>query len=143
MKKIFTALYVGALLMNVLFIYSASPAALAQTQTSASASTCSSNSTGICNPLSTSDITTLLTDLVNDAIPIGAVLAVIMYVYIGFKFVFAQGNPAKITEAWSWLLWVSVGTAILIGAKVIVTVIESTLTSAGVVQQGLLPTTTQ
>ena len=101
---------------------------------------CSSNSNAICNPLKSSSLTQLLTSAVNIAIPIGAVIAVIMYVYVGFKFIFAQGKSEKINEAWDWFIWVTVGTAILIGAKVIVTVIESTLTSAGLVQPGLLPT---
>ena len=135
MKKIITALYIGALAINVLFAYVAPSAVEAQT------TQCTSGS-GICNPLTATDVTTLLTDLINIAIPIGAVIAVIMYIYVGFKFILAQGKPEEIKKAWDWFLWLSVGTAILIGAKVIVTVIESTLTSAGVVQQGLLPTST-
>ena len=101
---------------------------------------CSSNSNTICNPLKSSSITELLTNAVNIAIPIGAVIAVIMYVYVCFKFIFAQGKPEKIKDAWDWFIWVTVGTAILIGAKAIVTIMESTLTSAGLVQPGILPT---
>ncbi len=134
MKKIITAFYVSALVLNALATC-APFAASAQTSVP-----CSSGSAAICNPLQATSITTLLTSAVNIAIPIGAVIAVIMYVYVGFKFIFAQGKPEEINKAWSWFIWVSVGTAILIGAKVIVSVIESTLTSAGVVQTGLLPT---
>jgi type IV secretory pathway VirB2 component (pilin) len=101
---------------------------------------CSSNSNAICNPLNSSDITALLTNLVNIAIPIGAIIAVIMFIYVGFKFIFAQGKPEAIKDAWKWFGYVAIGTAILIGAKVIVSIMESTLTSAGLVKQGLLPT---
>lgn len=101
---------------------------------------CSANSATICNPLHATSVTTVLTDVVNIAIPIGAVIAVIMFVYVGFKFIFAQGKPEKITDAWKWFAYVAIGTAILLGAKVIITIMESTLTSAGVVQPGLLPT---
>jgi hypothetical protein len=135
MKKTIIALYIGALAINASVAYMAPT-----TVFGASAVPCSSNSNAVCNPLNSSDITTLLTNLVNIAIPIGAVIAVIMFVYVGFKFIFAQGKPEKIKEAWSWFAWVAIGTAILLGAKVIVTIMESTLTSAGVVQPGLLPT---
>jgi type IV secretory pathway VirB2 component (pilin) len=114
--------------------------ALAASASFAAAVPCSSNSNAVCNPLNSSDITALLTGLVNIAIPIGAVIAVIMYIVVGFKFIFAQGKSEKITDAWKWFAYVSIGTAILIGAKVIVTIMESTLTSAGLVKQGLLPT---
>jgi len=133
MKKTITALYVCALIVSVLAAYAPSSVALAQVG-------CSSNSAVICNPLQSSSVTTLLTSIINLAIYVGAIIAVIMYVYVGFKFIFAQGKPEKISEAWSWFIWVSVGAAILIGAKAIVTVIESSLTSAGLVQQGVLPT---
>ena len=101
---------------------------------------CSSNSNAICNPLKATSVTAVLTDVVNIAIPIGAVIAVIMFVYVGFKFIFAQGKPEKINDAWKWFAYVAIGTAILLGAKVIITIMESTLTSAGVVQPGILPT---
>ena len=130
-RNITTLIIVTFIAINALIAYTAPIAAVA-----ASAVPCSSNS----NALNSSSITTLLTDLVNIAIPIGAVIAVIMFVYVGFKFIFAQGKPEKIKEAWSWFAWVAIGTAILLGAKVIVTIMESTLTSAGVVQPGLLPT---
>ena len=130
-----TLILITFMAINALIAYTA-PA----TVSAASAVPCSSNSNAICNPLNSSDITTLLTDLVNIAIPIGAVIAVIMFVYVGFKFIFAQGKSEAIKDAWKWFGYVAIGTAILLGAKVIVTIMESTLTSAGVVQPGLLPT---
>jgi|GEM_PF-859495 hypothetical protein len=139
-RNITTLIVVTFMAINALVAYTSPIAVIAQTNNSTSATNCSTNSSAICNPLNASSITVLLTDLVNIAIPIGAVIAVIMYVYVGFKFIFAQGKPEKIKEAWDWFIWVSIGTAILIGAKVIVSIMESTLTSAGVVQSGLLPT---
>ena len=127
MKKIIIALYIGTLVLT------ASVALAANVP-------CSSNSNAICNPLKATSVTAVLTDVVNIAIPIGAVIAVIMFVYVGFKFIFAQGKPEKITDAWKWFAYVAIGTAILLGAKVIITIMESTLTSAGVVQPGILPT---
>jgi len=110
---------------------------VALAQAPATPTPCSSGSATICNPLHASSVTAVLTNVVNIAIPIGAVIAVIMFIYVGFKFIFAQGKPEKISEAWKWFAWVAIGTAILLGAKVIVTVIEGTLTSAGAVNPSL------
>ena len=92
-----TLILITFMAINALIAYTA-PA----TVSAASAVPCSSNSNAICNPLNSSDITTLLTDLVNIAIPIGAVIAVIMFVYVGFKFIFAQGKSEAIKDAWKW-----------------------------------------
>ena len=133
-----TLILVTFIAINALISYT-SPAAVLADNTTTSNVPCS-NSSGICNPLKATSVTAVLTAVVNIAIPIGAVIAVIMFVYVGFKFIFAQGKPEKITDAWKWFAYVAIGTAILLGAKVIITIMESTLTSAGVVQPGLLPT---
>ena len=85
------------------------------------------------NPLKVSSVSDLLYLAVDIATYIGVVLAVIFLIYAGFKYIAAQGNSVKITEAHHFLLAVVIGIAILIGASAIVNVIENTLTSAGVV----------
>lgn len=84
------------------------------------------------NPLKAKNVTELLYTAVDLAIFIGIIIAVLMFIYIGFKFVMAQGNSSKLAEARQWFLWAVIGTAILISAKVIVSVIQNTLSSAGV-----------
>jgi len=67
-------------------------------------------------------------------IRIGSIIVVLMYVYVGFKFVAAQGNESKITEAKTMLLWTTIGALVLIGAQVIAMGIQATvqaLTSGG------------
>lgn len=85
------------------------------------------------NPLNVSSISDLLYLAVDIATYVGVVLAVIFLIYAGFKYIAAQGNQAKITEAHHFLLAVVIGIAILIGASAIVNVVENTLTSAGLV----------
>jgi len=69
-----------------------------------------------------------LKSIVNNVLlPIGGVLAVLAFIYSGFLYVVAQGNESKIDEAHRALLYTSVGTAILLGAWVIVGVIEKTV----------------
>jgi hypothetical protein len=85
------------------------------------------------NPLSgTGTIYQLIERIFNEIIlPIGGVIAVMAFVYTGFLYVTAQGNTTKIATAHRALLYTSVGTAILLGAWVIATMIRTTIESLG------------
>ena len=63
----------------------------------------------------------------NVIIPIGGVVAVIAFIYSGFLYVMAQGDEKKIKNAHSALLYTAIGTAILLGAWVILNVITGTV----------------
>lgn len=67
---------------------------------------------------------TIIRDIV---FPIGGVIAVLAFIWSGFLFVKAQGNDAKLTEAKKALLYTAIGTAILLGAWVIMEVITGTI----------------
>lgn len=58
---------------------------------------------------------------------IGPVIVILMLVYVGFKFVTAQGKEAEIRAAREMLLWTVVGALILLGAKAIAMGIEATV----------------
>lgn len=60
---------------------------------------------------------------------VGPVIVILMLVYVGFKFVTAQGAPAKIAEARGMLLWTLVGALILLGAKAIAMGIQATVSA--------------
>src|ERR1035437_3161051 len=89
----------------------------------------------ICNPIGTAGapaslpafIQTILTGFLKIGIPIVA-LAVI---YCGFLFVFARGNPEKLTKAKDSLLWTLVGAGVLLGAWAIAQMISATVTGLG------------
>ena len=89
------------------------------------------------NPLQVNDVQSLLGSMVDLAIFIGLILAVLVFIFIGFKFVLAQGNDSALKEAKQWFLYAVIGTAVLISAKVIVDVVKNTFISAGVVNQSL------
>ena len=72
----------------------------------------------------------------NIATYIGVILAVLALIWVGFRFIAAQGNPEKIKEAREFFYAVVIGIAILIGASTIVNIVKNTLTTAGVVQPG-------
>ena len=89
------------------------------------------------NPIYASNVTDLLFDLVDVAIFVGTIFAVFAFIFIGFKFVMAQGSDSALSEAKQWFLYAVIGTAILIGSKFIVEVVKNTVTSAGLVKESV------
>lgn len=90
------------------------------------------------NPLKSDfggSIENLILSLVDLAIFAGTILVVFVFIWIGFKFVMAQGDPGAINEAKEWFLYAVIGTALLISSKVIVEIVKNTLISAGVVDE--------
>ncbi len=81
------------------------------------------------NPFSVgNDLFELADALVNKVVlPIGGVLCVLGFIYAGFVYVTARGNPTKISTAHNALLYSAIGTAILLGAWVIASVIKNTI----------------
>ncbi len=63
----------------------------------------------------------------NIVIPIGAVAAVLAFIWAGFLYVTAAGDETKIKTAHRALLYAAVGTAVLLGAKIIAEVIDATI----------------
>lgn len=56
-------------------------------------------------------------------------LIVLYIMYAGYLFVTAQGNPGEVTKARTALLWAVVGGVIVLGAKIIIGVIQTTATA--------------
>ncbi len=87
--------------------------------------------TTIVNPLAkvgVNSISELLKVILNNIIiPIGGVVAVLAFIYSGFLYVMAQGNESAIEKAHRTLLYTAIGTAVLLGASVIMTVITNTV----------------
>jgi len=68
--------------------------------------------------------------LVIDILLTFALPLIVLYImYAGYLYVTAQGNPAKVTEARTALLWAVVGGVIVLAAKIIISVIQSTATA--------------
>jgi type IV secretory pathway VirB2 component (pilin) len=69
----------------------------------------------------------ILTIIDKIVLPIGGIVAVLMIMYAGFLYVTAGGDTGKIKLAHTALLYAVIGSAILLGAKVISTVIQGTI----------------
>ena len=96
---------------------------------SASTGTASFNFS-ITNPVTGFDnLPDLIVALLNIVMLIMTPIVGVMLMYTGFLFVTAGGDLAKLTKARSNLLYVIIGAAIILGAKVIATAIQGTVSS--------------
>ena len=85
------------------------------------------------NPLKGSgNLMSFLQSILDFVIKIGTVVVILMMVFVGYKFVVAQGAPDKIKEARDALLWTLVGALILLGSKAIAFGIEKTVQAISV-----------
>lgn len=79
------------------------------------------------NPLSAPDLPTFLNQILGFLIKIGGIVITFMVVYVGFKFVMAQGEPGALQEARRMLMWTLIGAAVLLGAQAISMAIQQTV----------------
>lgn len=80
------------------------------------------------NPLQGgTSLESFLNTILSFVIRIGAIIVVLMLVYVGYLFVVAQGSDSKLTEARKALLWTIVGALILLGAQAIAIGLQSTV----------------
>jgi hypothetical protein len=101
-------------------------------QVQAGAGNPGNSGTTLLNPLkSGTSLESFLASILAFVVRIGAIIVVLMVVYVGYKFVVAQGEPGKISEARKALLWTIVGALILLGAEAIAAAIQATVSALG------------
>lgn len=84
------------------------------------------------NPLKAGySLSQLLSDILSFVVEIGTVVIVLMVIFVGYKFVMAQGSDTKLIEARKMLLWTIVGALILLGAQAIAAAIQATVVAVG------------
>lgn len=86
----------------------------------------------ITNPLDAENIGEFLLDIVGVITTLAVPVIAIMIIYTGFLFVTAGGNEDKIETAKDTAMYVAIGAAIILGAELIITVLENTASSIGV-----------
>jgi hypothetical protein len=79
------------------------------------------------NPLKAQSFEDLIGDMMNVVIQLGIPIIAILIMFSGFKFIEAQGKPTKLEEAKKSLWYVLIGTAVVLGAGTILTIIRSTV----------------
>lgn len=79
------------------------------------------------NPISVNSVPQLIQKVLEILIKIGIPLLVVMIVYSGALYLLAMGNPKKIQDAHTMLIYTLIGGAILLGAWAIAQLIYATL----------------
>ncbi len=89
------------------------------------------------NPIKVDSIEAVILLAVDIAIYIGVAFAILAIIFVGFKFVYARGKPEEISKAREWLMWIIIGLAVLISARVMVEIVKNTLIESGVVNENV------
>lgn len=93
------------------------------------------------NPLKVDSVGGLVQSFVEIFSYIVILFAVLMLVFVGLKFILARGNADEMKKLKDWLLWIVVGVAVVIGARIIIEVVINTLSASGAVDQGIINST--
>lgn len=90
--------------------------------------------TGLCNPLGYTSLVEFLSRVLKLIAQIGFPVIVLFIVFIGFKFITANGKPEEISKVQSLFFWAIVGSLIVLGAQALSLAIQATVND---LQQGL------
>ena len=93
---------------------------------------------GLQNPLAVDSISGLIQKFVEIFSYFVIILAVLALIWVGNQFVLAQGKPDRLKELKTWLAYIMIGVAIVVGAQIMINIIINTLAATGVVNQDTL-----
>lgn len=79
------------------------------------------------NPLKFKSIQELIKGILDVVVLIGFPILVMVFIWVGFMYVKAQGKPEDIKTANNAFLWTSIGAGVILGAKVISEVLQNTI----------------
>jgi hypothetical protein len=80
------------------------------------------------NPLKADSFQALITAILDLMIKLGTPILALFFVYAGFMFVTAQGDQKKLETAKEMFFWGVIGAALILGASVIMTFLNETIT---------------
>ncbi len=83
----------------------------------------------LCNPLESETIEEFILAIIKIILRFAVPVIVFFIMYAGFLYVTAQGDPSKIETARTSLTWAVIGGVIILGAELIITVIQGTVGS--------------
>lgn len=86
---------------------------------------------GITNPLKFDSISEFLNAILDVIILISVPIIILFIVYGGFKFISAQGNETKLSDAKRIIMYTLIGAVLILGAKVLAVAIQATVSELG------------
>jgi hypothetical protein len=69
---------------------------------------------------------------------LAVIFGVIMLMWVGLQFVLARGNPEEIKKRSNQLLWIIVGIGVILGARILISVVINTLQATGTVNSSII-----
>ncbi len=90
------------------------------------------------NPLKVNSVGELIQNFVDIFTYLVILFAVLMLIWVGLQYVLARGNAQKMTENSQRLLYIVIGIAIVIGARLMVQIVINTLKATGTVNTSVL-----
>jgi hypothetical protein len=95
-----------------------------------SVSFAATQTTGIQNPLKgLNDIPSFVSSILTDVTNVGGIVAIFAFIYAGYKFVAARGNPTELESARDIFINTCIGVAVLLGARLIAAIIVGTISN--------------
>ncbi len=79
------------------------------------------------SPTSDTNIQQFIVHVLQGLVQLSIPVIAVAIVFSGFKYIMARGNPAKIKEAHNNFLYVLIGSALLLGAWALVTILGNTV----------------
>lgn len=98
----------------------------------------SNSSATLQNPLKVDSLGQLIESAVTAFAYVAIIIAAAALIWVGFKFVAARGNSEKMKEAKNWLVYIVIGVALILGARLILGIIIGTLEATGVADPGVI-----
>ena len=86
----------------------------------------------LCNPIGSGNLSDFVQKITTAALKIGVPIAAIFIIWAGLKFVMARGNETEITKAKGIFWWTLVGTAVLLAANLLASVLTTVIRQIGV-----------
>ena len=90
------------------------------------------------NPINISSVGGLVGKFVEIFSYIAIIVAVLAIVWVGFQFILAQGKPDRMNELKTQLVWIIIGIAVIIGARIMVDIVINTLGATGIVDNSII-----
>ncbi len=90
------------------------------------------------NPLKVNSISDIILTFMQIATYLAVLFGVLALVYVGLQYVLARGNSERMKELSKWLLYIVIGLAVIIGARILVSVIINTLEATGTVNPSII-----
>jgi hypothetical protein len=93
---------------------------------------------GLKNPLKVDSIGGLVQTAVEIFSYLVIMFAVVAFIWVGLQYILARGNAEKMKELSKWLGYIVIGVAVVIGARVIISIVINTLSSTKIVDERII-----